>query len=153
MNRQIKGTRIFLLIFGGIILFFSVFGLLADLLIREAATITTIEQTWLISMSFQALIGLVFMFFGIFINKIKKGKFLLHLAISALSIILIVLSDIFVVPDNASSTSNLSDPNHHIDTIFNYFGMAIFFLMFIIPEIIIGIRLYRIERNIDVPKI
>jgi len=150
MDKKIKGTRIFLIIYGSAITFVSFYASLILLLVNQGPTTSlSYEKKGLIFLPFLILIGLAFLLFGIFINKVKSKRKLIFLLICALSIIWYILHTICVQLNGLGLFPNIetTDTNSVISNILSYFKMFVLSAFFVVPELIIWRNLKRIERQ------
>jgi len=148
MDKQTKVTKILLIIFGGMLTIFSLFSLFQVLITRFLTEKQmSVENIWIIFMPTLLIIGLAFLLTGIFITKIKNKKLLIHSTISILSIIWLILYIVSLGENNLSPSKLPDEMDRIIASVFYYFGIIVCSLLIIIPELIIGIKLYKIEKK------
>jgi len=124
---------------------FSLFQVLITRFLTEKQM--SVENIWIIFMPTLLIIGLAFLLTGIFITKIKNKKLLIHSTISILSIIWLILYIVSLGENNLSPSKLPDEMDRIIASVFYYFGIIVCSLLIIIPELIIGIKLYKIEKK------
>ncbi|MDZ7743239.1 MAG: hypothetical protein U5Q03_16265 [Bacteroidota bacterium] len=106
--------------------------------IMSADFINSLKSVWIIYMPILALIGGLYFLFGLRFKKIKKNKLIIHIIISIASLIWLTL---YI---NALNKSD-SIPNDSIETYFYFGGIITGIVIMIIPQFIIGRKIYKIE--------
>jgi len=131
---------------GGFIAFFSLMSLV-QLTITASLDNDSLSDVWLRYMPILALIGVAYLFFGLFFHKIKKQRLLIHIVISLLSIVWLIL---YTISLNASNPlpDPISEPfDYKIESIFYYGGIIVAFLFMISSQIFIGLKIKRENIN------
>lgn len=145
MDKRFKGTRIFLIIYGAAIAFFSIYSLLLLLIMRTSPSHMPVGKVWLVFMPLLAIIGLAFLFFGVLIEKNKSKRMLIFLLISLSSIIWYILYAFFAGAVYNFPFMGNTDVISTILKVLFYIMMVACSAVFIVPELIIWRNLKRIE--------
>jgi hypothetical protein len=147
MEKQIKGVRIFLIIYGGVMTIIPLFYLFSLVIVRFLFNNPMKgEIIWIIFMPILAIIGIMFLLTGLLIKKIKKRRLLIHIIISFFPIIWMVLYTIISFNCNHFPNKSEGEINYILARVFGYGAMVMVFLLFLVPEIIIGFKLYKIQK-------
>jgi len=152
MDKKIKRTRIFLIIYGASITFFSFYFLAMSLLMSTTSSHFSIERLWIIFMPFLFIIGIGFLLFGLLIKRIKGKRQLIFLVISAFSIIWYIFYAFFVRGTSNFPFMGKTDGISIFLTVLFYITMVASSVVFIVPELIIWKNLKRIESQNKIEK-
>jgi len=154
MDKRIKVTKIFLIVYGGIMAFFGIWCLLIMGLMRTTPVPMKAESIWIIYMPILTIIGLSYLFLGINLRKIQKRKLTIYLIICGAFMVWLVLYLIAVFSQNMSSVwesgypaGSDADRFHIVGIIFGFASCIIGLGVIIIPQIIIGKKLYKIAKE------
>lgn len=125
---------------GGGIAIFSLMCLF-QVSIMSAEFSGSLKSVWIIYMPILALMGGLYLLFGLKFKKIKKNKLTIHTIISVSSWIWMIL---YINALNTSSDATSDNPSG------KYFyagGIIVAILVMIIPQLLIGREIYKIERG------
>jgi len=147
MDKKIKGTRIFLIIYGASITFFSFYFIAMSLLMSTTSSHSSIESLWIFFMPFLFFIGIGFLLFGLLIKRMKTKKQLIFLVISTFSIIWYILYAFFIQKTSIFPFMGKTDGLSIVLTVLFYITMVASSAVFIVPELIIWKNLKRIEKQ------
>ena len=146
MTKNEKIARVILIIYGGVKAFYASIFFFSLLLMKLIGTDMRAETIWFIYMPLLMILGFAFLFFGIYFKKLNIPKLNTHIILSVLSIVWLICYTI-----STTSVTMTNQPNTYtppvIRLIFVLFGIIISFSAFLIPQIIIGIKLYSAEKN------
>lgn len=131
--------RIKIIIIGGLVSFFSLMMLFQSIFIFEKFD-ELLKAVWELYMPILSIIGLFYLFFGIFFEKFRKFKLLVHILISIASIIWFIFY--FIALEKTDQFSGLNPNENGIASFFYYFGAIIGLLIIVIPQIWIGMKIY-----------
>jgi hypothetical protein len=148
-NKKLKGVKVFLIIYGGAMAAISLISTIMFGFLWRLSGDDDFFIMPLIFIPFLVLVGLAFLFSGIYIKKIKFKRSLLHLIISLLSVVWYFLFIICIKPHHDS----FLDPNNPdlfgvIFTILPYIIAIAYSAIFIVPEFIIWRNLKKIEKHL-----
>lgn len=154
MEKQIKAAKIILIVYGAILAFFGIWSLFEKGLMHITSSHMHAESVWIILMPALSIIGLAYLIFGINLHKIQKRKLTIHLIISGVSLIWFTLYVIAFFTGNTFSNKHTTYPEGTIRNvieiaanIFDYLSIIISLAVIIIPQIIIGKKLYKVEKK------
>jgi hypothetical protein len=147
MNQNEKIAKIMLIILGGANTINGLWGLLVLAFTIFMGIQSPFKFVWGFFMPFFFIIGLAYLFFGINFNKIKVRKLMLLILISSIAIVWLLFYTIAVtaIPLYPKDISGQIIPAT-MNIIF-YFTLSESWVTFIVPQIIIGINLYRAEKK------
>lgn len=154
MEKHLKISKIFLIVYGAIIAFFSMCCLFEMGLTHIVSSPIQAENVWKIYMPVLTIIGLANLFFGINLRKIQKGKLTIHLIISAALIVWLTLYIIALFTGNMFINRPVTYPKGSpedvmkiVASIFGFISIIIGLAVIIVPQIIIGKKLYKVEKE------
>jgi hypothetical protein len=146
MKKELKGIKIFLIIYGGAMAAISlVMTIMSGVFWIMSSDVIAI--TLMTFMPILLFIGLAFLFFGIYITKIKVKRSLLHLIISISSILWYILFIICLPHRNSLLDVNHPDLFGVVFTIIPFTFATAYSAIFIVPELIIWRKLRKFERQ------
>lgn len=146
-------SRTLLLILGGTIVFLAAIYLMIGLvsLSNQNLLITLIDENfrgnqnhYLYFMPFLLMIGLSYLILGIWLPRLKTKILVSHIVISISLIIWTICWVLFNNRGQATSTG-LTEP---AETMVNSTSVIIGFIIILIPQIIIGNKLYKLEKDL-----
>ena len=111
-------------------------------------TLKVLHEIWIIYMPFMILIGICYILFGLFFQKIKSNKFQFNLLLSILSLIWVLayaISCIKYIKLFTSSFENDLLSFKYITYCFAGFGLIAVTALFTVPQYIIGKRIKQQE--------
>jgi len=146
-----KSTTL-LKIFGGTIILFAAIFLLIGLinLSNQNFLINLIDKDfhgnpnyYFYFMPFLLMIGLSYLILGIRLHKLRNKIFVSHIVIS----ILLIIWTICWVLYNFQGQETITDLNKSTETMANSTSLIIVLIIILIPQIIIGNKLYKLEKG------
>ena len=147
MKKELKGIKIFLIIYGGAMAGISIIWTIMLGVFWLIFSYDVFAKTTMIFMPILIFIGLAFLFSGIYITKIKVKRTLLHLIISISSILWYILFVIFLPHHNTLLDINNPDLIGVLFTVIPYIYATASSAIFIVPELIIWRKLRKFERQ------
>lgn len=146
MTKNEKIARVILIIYGGVKAFYAGVFFFSLLLMKLMGTDLHAETIWFIYMPILMVLGFAFLFFGIYLKKLTIPKLKTHIILSVLSIVWLIC---YTISTTNVTITDQPDTNTSpiIRLVFVIFGIIVSFSAFLIPQIIIGIKLYSAEKN------
>lgn len=144
-KRKFLPAKILLIVFGGFLTLMAVLSIKQYLFFILVNTNFSITRIYLIFMPFLTVIGLSYLYLGFKINKIQKRKQIIHIVTSIALNIWYVLYLIVMYNSNSLSI----DPSDiSMFLLVYYYGLiGAVFVVFITMQVIIGIQLYKLEKQ------
>lgn len=105
----------------------------------------TLHEIWATYMPFMILLGLGYLSFGFFFNKINRGKYLINLLLSILSVIWVITYIIGSV-EYVEVLATSFDGSKYVAYASGGFGAIMVFALMCVPQYIIGKRI-KTEKN------
>ena len=144
--KQIKFVRILLIIFGGAISLFALVGIILDLLLYFIDNSFAYPvDNYIIFMLIPIIIGLIYLFIGIYFIKMTKWKLPIHIVLSIVLICWFI--PYFIYHPGLIQNIIKFNPDLPISPgiIIVYFQRIFLILLVLIFQMIIGRKLYKIK--------
>lgn len=107
-------------------------------------TLNVLHKIWIVYMPFMILIGICYLLFGLFYQKIKANKYEINLVLSILSLVWVIayaISSIKYIDVFFASAVNDLGAFKYIGYVFAGFGLIAVLAVFTVPQYIIGKRI------------
>ncbi|MCF8332046.1 MAG: hypothetical protein K9H84_06305 [Bacteroidales bacterium] len=126
-------------ILGGAITIFS-FMMLAQLFVMSSNFMGPLKSVWLKYIPVMTAIGLSYTLFGLRFKRLKKNRLLIHIGFSIVSWIWLLF---YIIALDKTNTG----PAEKIEQYFYYGGLILAILLMVIPQYLIGRKIYLLEKN------
>lgn len=125
-------------ILGGAITIFS-FMMLVQSFVMPSDSLEVLKSVWLKYIPFLTAIGLLYTFFGLRFKRIKKNRLLIHILISVASWIWFIF---YAMALEKANTTQMEKTGEY----FYLGGIILSILVMLIPQVLIGKKIYQLER-------
>lgn len=132
--------RNIIIIIGSVVTIFSTISLM-QVSMMDLESLNSIKEVWKQFMPLLAIIGISYLIFGVLFEKISKNKLLIHILVCIASLLW------FAFYVNALSSKISLEGFNNIVVYFYYLGIVFGFLIMIIPQLLIGIKIYKLRHN------
>lgn len=139
LNKKETLRRIIIII-GSVVTLFSTISLM-QVSMMNLESLNSIKEVWKQFMPLLAIIGISYLTFGVLFEKVGNNRLLVHILVSIASLLW------FIFYVNALSSKISLEGFNEIIVYSYYVGIVFGFLIMIIPQLLIGIKIYKLRHN------